>query len=771
MEHQLSSDQAHKLTSWANEPSLLQLKQDLEMAKPAHDSHMIKVNAWNDLMFVKGSAAPKKVRGRSSVQPKLIRRQAEWRYPALSEPFLGSNKLFKVDPVTWEDKKGAKQNELVLNHQFRTKMNRIKFIDDFVRSTVDEGTSVLRVGWCRNTIKVKKQAPVYDHFEIETEEQGTQLQQALELRQADPHGYQLQASPELQSAVEHYDETGQATYAVQTGTTTVMVDKVIENKPTVEVINLQNFYLDPTCNGDVSKALFAIVSFETNQAELKKYPARYKNLTLVNWETSTPVTTPDHATQTNDSVQFRDLTRKKVVAFEYWGFYDINGDDVLVPVVVTWIGDTIIRMERNPFPDQLLPFVLVPYLPVKRAAFGEPDAELLEDNQKILGAVTRGMIDLLGRSANSQRGMAKGMLDPLNKRKYEEGQDYEYNPNVNPKNGIIEHTFPELPQSAMIMLNLQNQEAEALTGVKSFSGGMSGKAYGDVASGIAPVLDAAAKREMSILRRLAQGMSEVGNKVISMNAVFLSEKEVVRITNAEYVQLSPSQQVDAVDVDDATGVYGEVNRDKFITINREDLAGNFDLAVDISTAEIDNTKAQDLGMMVQTIGPNADQGITMMLLAEIAELKRMPDLAHKLMTYKPEPDPMAEKLKELELKKAELEIAVLESQVSLNNAKAAESGSKKDITDLQYVEQDTGTKHARDLDRQSAQARGNQDLAITRALVTPRKTDTTAPDIEAAVGYNELTSMQTGVKPAAMPVPSIDMMPQPQPIQEMAPAY
>ena len=108
-------------------------------------------------------------------------------------------------------------------------------------------------------------------------------------------------------------------------------------------------------------------------------------------------------------------------------------------------------------------------MPKKRELYGEADAELLEDNQKILGAVARGVIDVLGRSANGQQGFAKGMLDPLNRRRYENGQDYEFNPNLTPAAGLIEHKFPELPQSAMLMLNLQNQEAEALTGVKSFS--------------------------------------------------------------------------------------------------------------------------------------------------------------------------------------------------------------------------------------------------------------------------------------------------------------
>jgi len=747
--------QIQKLTDWAKEPTLQQLVADLEMAKPAHDNQMLKIRRWRDLATVTGTASPKKVKGRSSVQPKLIRRQAEWRYSALTEPFLGSNRVFTVKPSSWEDENAAKQSQLVLNWQFRTKMNRVKFIDDYVRSTVDEGTAIVRVGWCRKTVKVSKEVPVYEHYEITDEQQFEQFQAALTMAQENPQAFEETAPDELKEAVSFYEESNQATYAIKVRTEKVMVDKVVENRPTIDLIDPQNFYLDPTCNGDINKALFAIISFETNKAELLKSPGRYKNLDQVNWETATPLTTPDHATKTNENAQFSDILRKKVVAYEYWGYADIKGNGELVPVVVTWIGTTIIRMELNPFPDKKLPFILVPYLPVKREAFGESDAELLEDNQKILGALVRGMIDLMGRSANAQRGTAKGMLDPLNKRKYDAGEDYEFNPGMNPTNHLIEHKFPELPQSALQMVTLQNAEAEALTGVKSFSGGMSGEAYGDVAAGIKGVLDAAAKREMAILRRLAQGMMEIGQKLISMNAAFLSEKETVRITNMDFVQLSPSQQEGAQEASDKTG-------DMFVTVNREDLAGNFDLEVDISTAEVDNAKAQDLGFILQTLGPNEDPSMRRMILAEICDLKRMPALAHQLRTYQPQPDPLAEQAKQLELKKLELECMELESQIELNRAKAAEAQSKKDKTDLDYVEQETGTKHARELDKQGAQARANQDLVITKALTTPNKPEEKKPDIEAAVGYNEITERRARdntVLPPAPPVDTFDQTP------------
>lgn len=704
--------QVEKLTDWKKEPSIQLLKGDLESAKPAHDAIMAQIREWNDLMEVKGKAKPPKVKGRSQVQPRLVRRQAEWRYAPLSEPFLSSNKLFKVIPVTFEDELAARQNELVLNYQFRTQLNKVKLVDDYVHSVVDDGTGIARIGWERKTVKIKTETPVFQLYPIENQEQADVLQQALQLQAENPREYDETMPEDIKEAVNYFNETGEATYAIQTGVTEVEVEKALVNRPTVEMLNPNNVVIDPSCNGDLDKALYAVISFETCKADLMKNKDRYHNLDKIDWESSSPMTDPDHESKTPSDFQFKDALRKKVVAYEYWGFYDINDDGSLEPIVATWIGSTLIRMEKNPFPDGKLPLVVVPYMPRKRELFGEADAELLGDNQAILGATMRGMIDLLGRSANGQRGYPKGMLDTLNRRRYDDGQDYEYNPmQGNPSQAIMEHKFPELPQSAIVMTQMQNQEAESLTGVKAFSGGVTGSAYGDVAAGIRGALDAASKREMAILRRLAKGMADIGTKICAMNAVFLSEKEVVRITNEQYVE-----------------------------INREDLKGNFDIEVDINTAEIDNQKSQDLSFMVQTLGNTVDQTITLSLVAKIAELKRMPDLAHELRTWQPQPDPMEEQLKQLAIQKAQLENEELQSKIALNMAKAKEAASAGDLKDLDYLEQESGTKHARDMEKQKAQSQGNQNLQITKALTTPIKEGETTPNISAAVGYNTLTN-------------------------------
>lgn len=722
----LSTDLAPKLTDWAKEPSLQDLKHDVENAKPPQQLHLAKVRRWLDNLNVEGSARVATRKGRSSVQPKLIRKHAEWRYSSLTEPFLSSEKLFTVNPVSWEDRAAARQNELVINWQFQNKLNSVAFIDQYVRTAVDEGTVVVRVGWNRETVEEAITVPVYGYFPVQDQQTAEQLQHAMQVLQDDPSAAE-QMPEELIESV-RYSQENQGLFMAQVlEHQEVMQEKVLKNEPTVEVFELANLFVDPSCGGDPDKALFMALTWEATYAELRQYGDRYKNLEAVNWTDSSVLGTPDHETTTPAEMQFRDRSRKKVVVTEYWGLYDIEGDGHLQPIVAAWIGNVMIRCELNPFPDGKPPFVIVPFMPLRKSIYGEPDGELLEDNQRILGAVTRGMIDLLARSANGQRGMSKAMLDIPNRRKFENGEDYEFNPAVHPSNGIFEHRFPEIPQSAMQMVSNQNMDAESLTGIKTYDQGLDGKSLGPSATAARGVLDASSKREMGILRRLAKGISKVGLKIISMNQEFMSEQETVRLTN-----------------------------DTFVEVRRDSLQGNFDMTVSIATAEEDNARANDLSFMLQTMGNNMDFNMTKMILTEICRLRRMPDLARAIEKFEPQPDPTVEKMKELEVAKLEAEIINLQAEATERQAKAQKAladarmaGSTADLKDLDYVEQETGTKHLRDIDRISQQAEANTNREITKGIIEKnKKAGENGPkgpsdeNIRQAIGYHQATQQQ-----------------------------
>lgn len=683
-----------ELVSWKNPPKLADLKQDLLDARSTHDTQKVKIGEWLDNLNVTGKAKIETAKGNSRIVPKLIRKQAEWRYAALSEPFLSTTDIFNVKPITWEDRDAARQNELVLNCQFNTHIEKTRFIDEYVRAAVDEGTVIVRVGWDFQEEEYEATVPVVE-YRVNSEVV-PMLEHLAQLQQESPSQFQ-ELPEEIKTAFEMSQERGQPIEAAVIGQKKEMKMRTVKNCPTVEVCDYRNVIIDPTCMGDLDKAGFVIYHFESSLAELTK-TGKYKNLDKIHVSSNSILGEPDHGSSDGSkSFNFNDNARKKIVVYEYWGYWDTNGDNLLKPIVASWVGDTLIRLDVSPFPDKKIPFIIEQYLPVRRAIYGEPDGALLEDNQKIIGAVTRGMIDIMGKSANGQTGVRKDALDITNRRKFDKGQDYEFNANIDPRQGIYMHTFPEIPNSAQFMLQLQNMEAESLTGVKSFSQGVSGASLGAVAAGVRGALDASSKRELGILRRLSSGVIKIGRKFISMNSEFLSDVEVIRITN-----------------------------EQFVKVRRDDLAGNFDLTLSISTAEEDNNKAEELAFMLQTMGNNMDPELSKMLLSDIARLRKMPDMAQKIEAYQPQPDPMQQQMAQLQLELLQAQIATEQSKAALNNAqaglnetkmgtedaKATNLRSDADLKNLDFIEQESGVKQERDIQKVGEQSRSNAELAV-----------------------------------------------------------
>lgn len=663
----LDSD-VKRLVDWTNPPSVRDLKADLSEAMSNHNQHINKVNDW--IAALRGELKIKTIEGRSKVQPKLVRKQNEWRYSALEEPFLSTDDMFMVNPVTYQDVESAKQNMMILNKQFRVDIPKVKFIGKYVRTAVNTGTVITKLSWESEVDTVLDEVPVF----TQTPEELFQVLQELVMTG--------------QMSEEEAMPIMEAGEPIQIGVESQMVEKEVINRPVLQVRDSRNVIIDPSCEGEIENAKFIIDKFLTDLSTLKK-DNRYSNLGMIqekDYSSAADTAYYDSEFNNDPSFRFQDKPRQKLVAYEYWGYWDINGDGIVKPIVATWIGDTMIRLEENPYPDKQLPFVVVQYLPPdNETVYGDADASLLKDNQDIIGAVSRSMIDLIGRSANAQQGIRKDLLDPINSKRFKDGLDFEYNPVQNVKDALFTTKIPEIPRSALEMIQLQNNEAEALTGVKAFTGGISGDALGSSVGGIRSALDATAKRELGILRRLSDGLKQIGKKIITMNSVWLSDEEVIRITDED-----------------------------FVAIKRSDLAGNFDLSLSVSTAEADNQKASELAFMLQTTGGVLPIEITKLILAKIANLRKIPDLAKQIEEFQPQPDPIAQE-------KAMLEVELLKAQIANEYAKAQENqvdvelkaakaqnelakagkvASEKDKLDLDFVEQASGLRQERELEKQ-----------------------------------------------------------------------
>lgn len=667
MENTDIKEDLSQFVDWKNPPSVRDLKEDYNEASSYFSSQTAKIDAWLELL--EGNLNIKIPKGRSKIQPKLVRKQAEWRYTALSEPFLSDDDLFATKPVGSKDRDSAYYNKLILNKQINKDIDKVAFIDEYVRTVTNEGTVILKVGWETEEEEIQE---IEENVIYATQEEAIAYLQQM-----------IKAGKMTEQEAQAYIQSGKPIIKEKKQNT---VTKTVEtvNRPTIEICDYNNVIIDPSCKGDVKKAKFIIHRFETDPSTLKK-DGRYKNLDKIDFSDNTALNDPDYPYQEENTFNFKDKARKNVVVYEYWGYYDIHDTGIVEPFVASYIGDTMIRLEEYPFPFKRLPFIVVPYMPVKNSVYGEPDAELLEDNQKVLGAITRGVIDLLGRSANGQTGVNKDALDLINFKKFVNGEDFKFNPHVDPNRAFYTSKYPEIPRSAIELMNMQNNEAESLTGVKAFNNGITGTSLGDSVGGIRSALDATAKRELSILRRLSNGLIQMAEMFTAMNAVWLSDEEVIMITDTEEV-----------------------------TIPRSSLAGEFDITLSISTPEVEDMKAKELSFMLQTMGNSIPFSMTKIIMADLLRLRKRPQLAEMIENYKPEPDQYEQATKQLEIEKLKAELfnekqKGLENQADIGlktaktiseQAKAKNSIAEADLKDMEFVRKGQGIEHNENMEKE-----------------------------------------------------------------------
>lgn len=578
---------------------LKNLKADMKEAERLQREWFIKREEWSSQ--TEGAPYGNEVEGKSKIVSKDIKKQREWMIPSITDPFLSTSDVIKCNPVTYEDAKAARQNELLLNTQFCRKFNRYNFIMKATKVLVTEGSVVIQTGWD------------YEEEEVEAE---------VEVIGVDENGMEF------------------------VDTEISMQTNVIRNQPTAVVCRNEDIFIDPTCMDDMEKCQFVIHRYESSLNALKQ-DGRYENLDKVEAAQYNLTNDPQYLREDQSYFEFKDKPRKKFVVHEYWGNYDIDGDGIAEPIVCAWVGNTLIRLESNPYPDKKPPFVIVPFSAVPFHMFGEALAETIGDNQKIKTAITRGMVDNMAKSNNAVVATRKGALDPVNRKKFLKGENFEFN---GTPGDFWQGSYNQLPSSAFDMLNLQNNEIESQTGVKSFSGGISGNALGSTATGARGALDATATRRLNLVRNMSENMIKpIMRKWMAYNAEFLEEEEVIRITNDEYVP-----------------------------IRRDDLAGKIDIDISISTSEDNAAKSQELSFLLQTVGPSEDPSIRREIMAQIMDLMRMPEQAKKIRDYQPQVDPVQQKMQELQIAKLEAEIEKIRADAANKLASSVENEADRD---------------------------------------------------------------------------------------------
>lgn len=618
----------------SREKILKDLKADMVAADTLRLEMEAKVEEWR--CEYHGQPYGNEQKGKSQIVSRDIKRQDEWQHASVKDPFVSDSDIVKCRPVTFEDRVAAEQNELILNHQFTRQFNRYKFMTNVIKLYYSEGTVVVKCDWQYEDEVVELEVPLFG-----------------------------------------VREDGEV---VQVATKKIKKRNVLRNQPGARVCRLEDVYIDPTCEGDLERAQFIIHRYESDLSTLRK-AGKYNKKAMA--KLARTMGGHDHYDYDQDydpedetEFRFQDQPRKKFVVYEYWGNYDINGDGIAEPIVCTWVNDIILQLQDNPYPSQDLPFLLLQGNSIPFKIYGDAAAELIGDNQKVNTAIKRGIIDNMANSNNAQKGIRSGSLDPINKKRFLNGKNFEFNGS---QADFYEGNFNQIPASVFSVLEQNNNETESMLGVKSFANtGVAGGSLGSTARAAGGVLDAVSVRRLDIVRNISENLIQpLMRKWMSYNSEFLSEEEIIRITNEE-----------------------------FVPVRRDDLKGEIDIEIEVSTAEDNAAKAQELSFLLQTLGQHMDQGMRNLIMSQIAKLNKMPDLAMALENYQPQPDPFVEQMKQLELEEKKANIIERRSRAEenlvdmdkksadadLSRAKTRELGSNADLKDQEFVRKADGTE-------------------------------------------------------------------------------
>jgi len=630
---------------WKNKPSISDLKADFDSANASHLRQIDRLDLYNEIYDETTPNEQKTFlkRLRSTYKSRLFKKMMEWVVPNIENPVLSKKTLFTLSPKSNSAITVLDKNASILNHQWNKEIGKVELVNKAVRNFAIEGTCVLKVGWKTET-KIETVVQQQTVFTSDISEINSILEKAS-------------VNQELYTKLkQQYEATGM----LPSGSIDVEceVETVIENRPYLTVRDNRAIIVDPSAKGVLDNVRFVIDIQETDYSTLSKNDS-YFNLDYVKEyiKNKSGVGSNDYnlATYTDydedDLFEFSDLARKKITIYEYWGYWDINGDNNLVPIVASWVGNKLIRLEENPYPHQKIPYVFAQFNPLKDEIWGEPYATLLENDQKSLTATYRAMEDITNENAVGQEFIDDSIFKtPIQKENYEKGKTVYVNRGTDLSKAIMRKSVEPVPKVLFDMKGIYTEHSTLLTGIEDMDGGAGSRMTQSV-TGAPMKVDAKTNREMEVLRRFLTMLENAGNLILSMNKEYL-------LDTAIYDTGSGYQEINDVD-----------------TLNDD-----FSVSVDVSTPTIDNDKASKIMFLMHNNGANMSPQLAALHYAKTAELWNMPDLAKTVLDEANRPpseeQALAQQLElerlKLENKKAQIELLAKIKEMEFKDAKIEE---------------------------------------------------------------------------------------------------
>lgn len=450
---------------------------------------------------------------RSSVVSTDVADTIEWALPSLMRIFFGGEDVVTIRGRQAEDERKAELMQELINFQIQVQNPGFMVFYRWFKDALVSGLGVIKCWWEREVEDFQMKGL----FSIEEAEAMKQAEN-IEVVKVEP--------------------TENGVYAI----VTYKLKKIKKNQPVFTNIPPNEFIYHPDASSIENATFVAHRKLVTadylrrkaqeglyNKQAVEEAIRKGQEQENANWDELNVALKPDSSQFTPPQVD--DEARKIFKLYECYTKYDINGDGLLEPVIVTVVNDTILRVEENLYgrpPFFILAPVLEPY-----EIWGKSFSDILADIQAIKTALIR---QILVNIALNNDPKLEVLETAVNLQDLVLDKEF-----VRVRQPGAIRPLPTQPLAPWTYNFLEYIEGlkENRTGVTRYNQGLDARSLNHTATGINLIMSAAQQRLELIARIFAEtGIKDFFRFLIELNQRFITQDVVIRLTN-QILQISP----------------------------------------------------------------------------------------------------------------------------------------------------------------------------------------------------------------------------------------
>ena len=433
----------------------------------------------------------------------------EWAIPSLIKVFFGNEDICKLQGVNSEqDEKAAAAHSELIKYQLERCNDGFLIFYDWIKNSLIDNLGIVKCYWERESTIESKQLVVSPQ-ELMTMQTNPNIN-ILSVEQMAPEVLRIE-----------YEET----------------TNITKNQPKLEVIPPSEFRFSPEAKSLEDIGFVAhrkIVKLDylrrreregvfQNIDKLLEDEGSDGSVERTNYETDL---NPRAFDKINDAGV--EEAKKEFLLYECYVKTDINNDGILEDLIVTMVGNTIVRLEENTMGRHPF-FVISPIRDTLRLFPRRGIADLVGELQDLNTAFLKQIIFNIAVNNNKQAFInIDTLIDP---NEFIDGRKA-VRVSGNPREAVMWTPIEQLQPQVFQFLEYMNTMKENRTGITRYNQGMDANSLNKTATGITQIMNASNQRLELIARIFAEtGIKQLFRHMIKMNQMYITQETFIRVTD------------------------------------------------------------------------------------------------------------------------------------------------------------------------------------------------------------------------------------------------